>query len=342
MTEPEQPQNPTPPPPPGQYPQVPPAPQPYGQPTQPQQPPAPYGGPQPQQPYGQPPMPPYPQQPYGAYPQQPPYPPAPAQPKKKVWPWVIGGCLVALLLGLGGCVGCVSCAMMVDRNYNGSFDPYYEKGYDDGRYHDDYRNPNDNSGSTDNLLGGFTRQDIEEAVGDLPSTIEDGRCSSGYYVVGEDIDPGRYFFEGSPTAESHFYVFDQEGPDSYTLDDSVVYFGNYYADLEKGDLVVFDALDDTLRMYPQAKASFAPSEPYKGGLYLVGTDIPAGTYTITLDAEASAATEQESAAYVMKDLEFDDDSITDTKPVIAGSSQTVTVKDGEWLELFAATATPVK
>lgn len=334
MTEPEQPQQPTPPPPPGQQPQFPPAPQPYGQPTQPQQPPAPYGGPQPQQPYGQPPMPPYPQQPYGAYPQQPPYPPAPSQPKKKVWPWVIGGCLVALLLGLGGCVGCVSCAMMIDSNYNNSYNKPYDNSYHNNR---DYGN----SGSTDNLLGGFTRQDIEDAVGELPSTIEDGRCSSGYYIVGEDIDPGRYFFEGSQTTESYFYVFDQEGPDSYALDDSVVYFGNYFADFDKGDLVVFDGADDTLRMYPEDKADLNPSAPYKGGLYLVGRDIPAGTYNLAIDTEATT-TDNVNAAYVMKDLEFDDNSVTDTKPVIPGSSQSVTVKDGEWLELYAVIATPAE
>ena len=44
----------------------------------------------------------------------------------------------------------------------------------------------------------------------------------------------------------------------------------------------------------------------------------------------------------MKDLDFDDDSITDTKYVIAGGSQTVTVQDGDYLELFAAVATPAE
>lgn len=335
----EQPQTPFPPPSPGQYPQVPP--------TQPQQPAAPYAGQQPYQPYDQPPMPPYPQQPYSSYP-QPPYPAPPTQPKKKAWPWVLGGCLIAILLGLGGCVGCVSCAMMIDRNYNGSFDPYYENGYDDGRYHDDYWNPYDstdpydNSDSTDSLFGAFTRQDIEEAVGSLPSKVEDGRCTSGIFVVGEDIEPGRYFFEGSGTAESNFTVFDQEGSNSYSLDDSVVYFGNYYADLEKGDLIVFEGADDALRMYPETKADFHTSAPYKGGLYLVGTDIPAGSYAITVDEDTVDNAQNECAAFVMKDLEFEDDSVTETKYVARGGSQTVTVKDGEWLELYAAAATPAK
>ena len=68
-------------------------------------------------------------------------------------------------------------------------------------------------------------------------------------------------------------------------------------------------------------------------------DVPAGTYAVTVQAEASAATEYESAAYVMKDLEFEDDSIVETKYVIAGGSQTITVTDGQYVELFAAVMT---
>ena len=37
--------------------------------------------------------------------------------------------------------------------------------------------------------------------------------------------------------------------------------------------------------------------------------------------------------------DFDDDSITDSKPLLRGSTQTITVEDGEWLELFGTTAT---
>ncbi|WP_410872272.1 MmpS family transport accessory protein [Nocardia sp. A7] len=60
----------------------------------------PYG----QQPYGQ--QPPYGQQtPGGGYPQQGGYPQPPR--KKKVWPWVLGGILVVLLLIVGGCVAFV-------------------------------------------------------------------------------------------------------------------------------------------------------------------------------------------------------------------------------------------
>ena len=337
---PEQPQAPTPPPAPGQQPQqpqVPPAtpwpPSASGgtpqQPGAPRQPPAPY----PQQPYGQPAPPPYPQQPYGAYPN------APQQPKRKAWPWVLGGCLLAFVLGLGGCVGCVSCAMFLDPGYNGSFDLRYHDGYDgyDG-YHERYNGGSDSYGS--GILGGFTRQDIEDAFGGGAGTVEDGRCTAGVYEVGADIEPGRYFLDGSPSVEGSLYVFEREDGGTYRVDASLVYFGNYYADLEEGDLVAFEAPDDDARMYLASEAAFEPQAPYGSGLYLVGEDIPAGTYAITVDESAEEAARQECAAFVMKDLAFDDGSITDEKYVVRGGTQTVAVEDGEWLELYAATATP--
>ncbi|MFC6012381.1 MmpS family transport accessory protein [Nocardia lasii] len=53
----------------------------------------------------------YPQQPYGQQPQGSGYPPHGGYPqpprKKKVWPWVLGGVLVVLLLIVGGCVALV-------------------------------------------------------------------------------------------------------------------------------------------------------------------------------------------------------------------------------------------
>ena len=80
--------------------------------------------------------------------------------------------------------------------------------------------------------------------------------------------------------------------------------------------------------------------PICNGCYRVGVDIPAGTYTITAAPVDDPEVTDECAAYVMDDLDFDDDSIVDTQYVIPGGKQTVTVVDGQYLELFAATATP--
>ncbi|WP_050978525.1 hypothetical protein [Eggerthella sp. YY7918] len=311
--------------------------QPYGQPQS-------YG--QPQQPYGQPQQ---PQQPYGYAGQQPPYPPYPVQPpypmpaqpapKKKVWPWVLIACLLVFLLGIGGCVGCVSCALYFDSDYNGSFDPRHSD-----RYGYDYNYDYDSGSSDSSISGGFTIDDIKAAIGtDLPNTIEDGRASSGVYEVGvgKDLEPGLYFIEGSQTEEGKFHVFDDYENGVYEIEKTISYFGNYFTELEEGDAIVFLG-GDTARMYLANRADFHPSaDPYRSGLYRVGTDLPAGTYNITVDKEAAVNTDQTCAAYVMKDIRFDEDSIIEEKYVIAGGTQTVTVKDGQWLELYATIATPV-
>lgn len=341
---------PVPPPLPGQQPYPPQ--QPYGSSPYGQAPQQPYYGQAPQQPYVQP--------PYGAAPQPPvgyagqPY-PSEQKPKKKVWPWVLTGCLLVFLLGIGGCVGCVSCAMTLDSRYNGSFDPYYDDGYDgpydpfsddysyNYPYDDDYDYPYDDSDGWD-TLGYYSYEDIKKAAGDLPGTIADGKCSPGVYRVGNggDIQPGRYFLEGSMNEVGYFSVFDGSGSSKgYEMETAVSYMGNYFVDLDEGDLIVFMGADSS-RMYPIAVADFKPEAPYNSGLYRVGTDIPAGTYTVTVQDEAASVADEDSAAYVMKDIDFDDDSITDTKYVLKGGTQTITVRNGDWLELFAATATPEK
>lgn len=95
----------------------------------------------PQQPYGQQP-PPYGQQPQGGgYPPQgggyPPqgggYPPQGGYPqpprKKKVWPWVLGGIALVLLLIIGGCVAFVgTVANEIDKEANREVTVTYEAG----------------------------------------------------------------------------------------------------------------------------------------------------------------------------------------------------------------------
>ena len=136
---------------------------PYGQPAQP-----PYGGQAPQQPYGQPPYGAAPQPPYG-YPAQPPYPAEPAQPKRRAWPWVLSGCLLVLLLGIGGCVGCVSCAVMLDDRYGSPYEYGGSYLFDDYGYSFPFDGFDGSSGGNSNGSGYHTYEAIKEAAGDLPS-----------------------------------------------------------------------------------------------------------------------------------------------------------------------------
>ena len=275
---------------------------------------------------------PYTQPSYGA-PQPPANPYAAVAPKPaKKWPWVLLGCALAFLMGLGGCVGFATVGMVADSLHSRA-DGVHSYDFDDLPYGYD---PDDLPDS--DYYGGFTLSDIKEAAGDLPCDIDDeGKATAGVYVVGRDIDEGLYFLQGSPSTEAEFYLFSP-----YSMSAAVTYTGNYFADLERGQVIAFMPSAKSMLMIPADQADFQPQAPYASGLYRVGQDIPAGTYTITVSPDAPHNASQDYAAYVMKDLDFDDDSITDSKPLLRGSTQTVTVEDGEWLELFGTIATPTE
>lgn len=273
-----------------------------------------------------------PQNPYGAPPSPYGVPATPQQPKKK-WPWVLLACVLAFLLGLGGCVGCATISMVTDSLHTRS-DSIHSYDYDDPYGYD----PDDMPDS--DAYGGFTLGDIQDAAGSLPNQVQDGKATAGVYVVGRDIDAGEYFLQGNPSVESEFYLFEPEGSGTFSLDSAVSYTGNYFAELENGEVIAFmPKIDDALLM-PSDDADFQPHQPYQSGLYRVGTDIPAGTYTVTVSPNAPHDASQDYAAYVMDDLNFDDDSITDSVYLLRGSTQTITVKNGDWLELFGTIATP--
>mgnify|MGYP004561071369 FL=1 len=280
---------------------------------------------------------PYAQPSYGAtQPPANPYATAAPKPAKK-WPWVLLGCALAFLMGLGGCVGFATVGMVADSLHSRA-DGIHSYDFDDLPYGHD---PDDLPDS--DYYGGFTLSDIKEAAGDLPGDIDDeGKATPGVYVVGRDIDEGLYFLQGNTSTESEYYLFDPEGFGTYSISAAVTYTGNYFADLENGQVVAFMPSSTSMLMIPADQADFQPQAPYASGLYRVGKDIPAGTYSITVSPDAPHNASQDYAAYVMKDLDFDDDSITDSKPLLRGSTQTVTVEDGEWLELFGTIATPVQ
>ena len=286
---------------------------------------------QPGQPYsGQTP----PQSPYAAPPSPYAYAQQPQQPKKK-WPWIVLACILAFLLGLGGCVGCATVGIVADSLHNRS-DSVHSYDYDD-QYGFGY---NPDSIPDSDVYGGFTLSDIKDAAGDLPNQVEGNQASAGVYVVGRDIDAGQYFLQGDPSIESQFHIFTPEGSGTYSLSSSVAYTGNYFADLAEGDVIAFLPDVDDACMVPADDADFEPQTPYQSGLYRVGVDIPAGTYSVTVSSTAPQNASQDYAAYVMQDLDFDEDSITDSVYLLRGSTQTVTVQDGDWLELFGTVATP--
>ncbi len=313
---------------------------------------------------------------YGAA-QQPPVPPTPpatapvygyepaAAPsgQKRRWPWFLLGLAVGLVIGLGGCASCagIMYAAHIDDDsvrsmpYGTSDDYGYGYGHGYG-YGQDGQGQGDSSSvpqmpsapNSESTAGTYTADEIAKAAfPDGVPTEAPGAgsvCKAGVYEVGPSgqIPAGLYFMQGSENAESNFYVFEavDGATGRYKADDSVVYFGNYFAQLDEGDLVVFKPAGDET-MYPAPSESFGPTAPYNDGCYRVGIDIPAGSYTITTYEPSAAVTTNECGAFVMKDLDFDEDSIANSVYVIPGGKQVVTVTDGQYLELFATTATPV-
>ncbi len=290
--------------------------------------------------------------------------------QKRRWPWFLLGLAVGLVIGLGGCVSCagIMAATSFDRadtNYATPINPEidlgergegndrdynydYGYGYEDGNGSDNGQNPNGQQGDQPSTAAGtYSLDEIKSVMfpNGVPSNepAEGAVCKEGIYTVGAkgQIPAGVYFLEGAEDAESNFYVFEgSDTPNYYKVDDSVVYFGNYFTELEEGDLIVFKPGAD-VTMYPAPATSFEPKSPYNDGCYRVGIDIPAGSYTITSYEPSAAVATADSGAFVMKDLDFDDDSIEESVYVIPGGKQVITVKDGQYLELFAATATPV-
>lgn len=298
--------------------------------------------------------PPYQQSPY--YSGQPGYQEPPK--KAKVWPWVLALCLIVGVLGIGGCVSCTAylASQSTPRGYD-YYDDFYDRyddyGYDyDYDYDYDFSNPygdtygdEGNSDSYDGFstISTYTLEDIKALASGMKSEVTDGVCTTGVFEVGKgkDISAGLYYLEGTQTTEGSFAVFEKNASgDKYSVESSVVYYGNYFAELEEGDVIVFMTPADS-HMYPAEKAKIETGDTILSGCYRVGIDIPAGTYEVTYNKDANdTSSSQEAGVYVMKDLEWDDDSITESYGLMVGSHHTITVTEGQYLELYHGSMTP--
>jgi len=282
--------------------------------------------------------------------------------KRLIWPWVLIGCLILAVLGIGGCVGCVSYLVnetetnaIVDRYNTVPLDNYdYSNPYDNSNPYD-YSNPYNNSipNSTDNGSGitdyfsygdgsTYTVDQLKSAVPGLLNISDNGNYTTGVYEVGanKDMVPGLYYLEGSQTVEGQFYLFNQQSDGRYVLRVPVVYFGNYYADLQEGEAIVFVG-PESAQMHKATDPASMQKAPFLSGCYRVGVDIPAGTYKVTGLADNGTTPSGESGAYIMKDMQWNDDSLLESYYVVVGGSHTITVEDGQYLELYFATMTPV-
>lgn len=181
--------------------------------------------------------------------------------------------------------------------------------------------------------------DIIENYGVDMGSVEGDTFGAGVYEVGKDgIEPGLYYLGGSQTKESNVYIYNSARGD-YKLAAAIAYFGNYFVELDEGDVIVYKPGEDSQEFFNADRApEVEKTGSYDSGVYRVGVDIPAGTYKITASSDKLEEASQERGAYVMNDLDFEEDSIEETKYVMPGGIQTIEVEDGQWLELYGAHA----
>ena len=80
-----------------------------------------------------------------------------------------------------------------------------------------------------------------------------------------------------------------------------------------------------------AKAYESSDGTYPSGMYLVGKDLPAGTYTLT-------PTGMDAAAVVLSDATYDATSIV--QRVQSGEADSLTLEEGQYVLLFSMKLTP--
>ena len=325
---------------------VPPTPQqPYGQPPIPPAPQPPYG----QQPYGQPPIPPAPQPPYGQQPYgQPPIPPAPPQPSRSN-----NGCLiatiivavVAVIITLGGCVACsVMGAALLDDTSTPTTTERLDLDNQDIAQKDlnaDVIDFFDIDADPTKPLSAQNLEAIQKKFDELDLGSEEakGSLKPGVYTVGENLDAGSYWIYGNDATLSYYFMLDATNDDAAiadrTYDVEIInnYYGHNIVDVEAGDVLIV-VNENGMIPLPDMKEKF--SEPYLPGVYRVGTDIPAGTYHVNPYKD-----DNYYAVFTMDDWDPEDPTIL-AMTFDEEELDTVTLKEGEYVELFNVTLTTNK
>lgn len=190
-------------------------------------------------------------------------------------------------------------------------------------------------------------------------TLENGKYGQGIYIVSPDsvLKPGLYYMEGNQDTLSAYSIYreyevpigaDPRDEITYTDKIGVQYIGNYFAELEDGDVLLFEPGDESLKMFTAPEEALEVPDPLLSGCYRVGVDIPAGTYLVSIEAGALETAEgafgSKPGAYAMSSMLFPD---WDTENVLITMEfeeegpefQEITVEEGQYLELFATQAT---
>lgn len=277
--------------------------------------------------------------------------------KKKNASTVILAIVVSLLLIIGAIASLFTLSTTFYSAFSSTtYDRHYDDHYydNDGQYdHGGERSYNGSEwNGTPYFSNTYSLEQLESYFGmQLTDEHSGNGFEEGMYIVGETrgFGSGLYYFEGKQDRLCEFSIFEQTSYatdyPAYQIRASIEYIGNYYADLKDGDLVIFLPGDDSLEMHKASSRSDNLKSNIDSGCYRVGIDIPAGTYKLDLEIESIGAVEMASgdpAAYVMEDVDFVTNSIVEEVDVKDRmSSKTVTVEEGQYLELFGVRASKI-
>ena len=183
----------------------------------------------------------------------------------------------------------------------------------------------------------FTKKELEgfqkEYFADSKATGKNK--PQGIYFVGSDIKAGDYWMGGSDSESSYFYVLEKDGK-GYSCRIANNYYGHNLISVSKGEVLVVINGSEGFCKLSDMNETF--SDPYTNGVFRVGTDIPAGTYTL----KAGKDSDSYCAYYIMSNLSYEGDYITEQKhesDQSKMSTYTITVEEGQYLELYNCSAT---
>lgn len=188
-------------------------------------------------------------------------------------------------------------------------------------------------------IDNFTKSELEELQEKYFASAKatGDNTPQGIYFVGEKkgLKAGTYWMGGSDTQLSYYFVLTKSG-NTYNCKLNNNYYGHNLITVNDSEVLI--VINGTKGFCDISKMTDTFSDPYTNGVFRVGTDIPAGTYRLKAGKDSSTY----YAYYVMKDLSYEGDYITEEKQTSDAntfSTYTVTLHEGEYLELFNATAT---
>ncbi|WP_099225297.1 hypothetical protein [Listeria costaricensis] len=160
-----------------------------------------------------------------------------------------------------------------------------------------------------------------------PTTAKEVTLGAGTFIVGEDIEPGRYVIhtdEASGNITSGINLNEILGTDtSFAVNDIVT-------TLEKDQELQIQNLN-AVTFTPKEAPEIA-SEPtettFNSGLYYVGVDIPAGKYNVHTDDTSGNLT-----------IGLKVNEILGTDPALAVNDVQVSLKDGDKIQLSGLSQT---